>query len=104
MKNKRKKLTLGSFKRFGKQGSFQHYFSCILEDGKKICLESCPSGYGYDVAIYDENKDLIGEKTCTGIEDFLIPGFSMGTGEALEKAIKIANQKLSKLDKEDDEN
>lgn len=92
-----KKLTLGSFKRIGEPGSFKHYFSHILPDGKEICLEACLNGY--DVAIYDkEGGSLIGEKTCTNIqgmmESQIAPGFSMMTGEAVEKAIKIANQKL----------
>ena len=93
-----KKLTIGSFKREGLQGSFGHYFSSILPDGKEVCLESCFEGYC--VGIYDKKGgDLIGEKTCTKIEGMLemqiMPGFSMGTGEALEKAIEIANKKLS---------
>ncbi len=94
----KKKLTLGSFKREGIQGSFGHYFSHITPDGKEICLESCFSGYC--VAIYDKKGgNLIGEKTCTKIEGILesqiMPGFSILTGEALEKAIKIANKKLN---------
>lgn len=93
------KLTLGSFQRKGLQGSFAHYFEAII-DKYAICLEACFNGY--DVAIYDkETKDLIGEKKCTNIEGMLemqiAPGFSMGTGEALDKAIKIANEKISKL-------
>ena len=99
-KNKIKKLCLGDFTRKGVQGSFGHYFSYILPDGKEICLESCFNGY--DVAIYDkEGGNLIGEKTCTNIEGMLesqiIPGFSIMTGEALEKAIEIANQKLEEI-------
>ncbi len=94
-----KKLTISDFKREGIIGSFGHYFSHTLENGMEICLESCMNGY--DVAIYDKNKNLVGEKTCTNIEGMLemqiISGFSMGTGEALEKAVKIANNKLSKL-------
>src|SRR3989304_6839056 len=93
-----KKLTLGSFKREGSVGSFAHYFT--YTDGKyEVCLESCLNGY--DVAIYDVNKDLVGEKECTNIEGMLemqiIPGFSMGTGEALEKALKIANKKYESI-------
>ena len=96
-----KKLVLGSFIRKGMQGSFGHYFSHILSDGKEVCLESCLSGYC--VALYDkEGGNLIGEKECTKIEGMLemqiMPGFSMGTGEALEKAIKIANKKISLLE------
>jgi len=97
---KYKKLTLGSFKREGIQGSFGHYFSYIMPDGKEVCLEACLNGY--DVAIYDKKGgDLIGEKTCTNIQGMLesqiAPGFSIMTGEALEKAIKIANEKIKEL-------
>ncbi len=101
MKNQKKiKLTIGSLKRKGQQGSFGHYFSHILPDGKEVCLEACLNGY--DVAIYDkEGGDLIGEKTCTNIEGMIesqiMPGFSIMTGETLEKAIKIANKKVKKL-------
>jgi len=91
-----KKLTLGSFKREGVQGSFGHYFKHITEDGREVCLESCMSGYC--VAVYDSEQNIIGEKTCTKIEGMMemqiAPGFSMGTGEALDKAIKIANEKV----------
>lgn len=88
-----KKLTLGSFKRIGPPGSFNHYFSCKLETGEEICLESCLNGYC--VAKYDKDQNLIGEKTCTNIEGMVeaqfMPGFSIGTGEALTEAIKLAN-------------
>ena len=91
-----KKLTLGSFKREGSQGSFGHRFFTKLEDGREVDLESCLRGYG--VGIYDKDLNLIGEKTCTKIDGMLemqiMPGFSMGTGEALEKAVEIANEKL----------
>jgi len=91
-----KELTLGSFKRSGGMGSFGHVFTHKLDGGGEICLESCLNGY--DVAIYDKNLDLIGEKTCTNIDNMLetqiMPGFSIGTGEALDKAIEIANKKL----------
>ena len=94
-----KKLTLGSFKREGLQGSFGHYFSHIMEDGKEVCLESCLNGYC--VGLYDKKGgNLIGEKICTKIDGMLesqiISGFSIMTGEALEKAIKIANKKIGK--------
>lgn len=100
MSSKTKKLTLGSFKREGMPGSFQHYFSHIMADGKEVCLEVCLGGYC--VGIYDKKGgDLIGEKTCTNIEGMLemqiAPGFSIGTGEALEKAIEIANEKIKTL-------
>ena len=91
-----KKLTIGSFKRSGAMGSFAHTFTHKLEDGGEICLESCMNGYC--VGIYDKNLDLIGEKTCTNIQGMMemqiMPGFSMGTGEALQKAVDIANDKL----------
>ena len=90
------KLTLGSFKREGLQGSFGHYFTTTLPDGREVCLESCLNGY--DIAVYRDKK-LIGKKVCTDIEGMLemqiMPGFSMGTGEALEKAIKIANKMIN---------
>ncbi len=93
-KREEKKLTLGSFKREGQLGSFGHRFYCKLDDGREVDLESCLNGY--DVAIYDKDLNLIGEKVCTNLEGLLesqiVPGFSMMTGEALEKAIKIANK------------
>lgn len=92
-----KKLVLGSFKREGPPGSFGHRFYCKLDDGREVDLESCLNGY--DVAIYDKDLNLIGEKVCTNIEGMefqIMPGFSIGTGEALEKAIKIANKMLTK--------
>ena len=92
-----KNLTLGSFTR--EVGSFGHRFFCKLEDGREVDLESCLNGY--DVAVYDKDLNLIGEKVCTDIEGMklmqIMPGFSMGTGEALVKAIKIANELLSTL-------
>ena len=96
----KKELTLGSFKREGAQGSFAHHFSHILPGVEEVCLESCFNGYC--VGIYDKKGgNLIGNKTCTKIEGMLemqiIPGFSMGTGEALEKAVKIANKKVAEL-------
>ena len=36
-----KKLTIGSFKREGSQGSFGHRFFTKLEDGREVDLESC---------------------------------------------------------------
>ena len=93
-----KTLTLGSFQRIGPPGSFGHYFTAQV-DGKEVCLESCMGGYC--VAVYDAKKNLIGEKTCTNIEGMMeaqiAPGFSILTGEALEKALDIANEKLRSL-------
>ena len=89
MTKQNKKLTIGSFTRKGIPGSFWHYFSYILPDGKEIRLESCMNGY--DVAIYDkEGGNLIGEKTCT----------NMKGGRTSEKAVEIANQKLEELKNE----
>jgi len=96
---KMKKLTIGDFTRKGIEGSFGHYFSHILPDGREVCLESCLNGY--DVAIYDrEGGNLIGEKVCTNIdgmmESQILSGFSLMSGEALEKAVEIANEMLMK--------
>lgn len=104
MKGKDKvKLTIGHFKREGLQGSFGHTFT--YKDGKyEVCLESCLNGY--DVAVYDSEQNLIGEKECTnteGMEFQIIPGFSIATGEALEDAVRIANKKYNKVLKETNE-
>jgi len=92
----KKRLTLGSFKREGAIGSFAHTFTHKLEDGGEICLESCMNGYC--VGKYNKDLNLIGEKVCTNIEGMMemqiMPGFSMGTGEALTKAVEIANKLL----------
>jgi hypothetical protein len=94
-----KKLTIGSFKREGEPGSFQHYFSFKETDETgsiEICLEACMAGYC--VAIYDGKGSLLVDfpKVCTEIEGMMeaqiMPGFSLGSGEALEKAVKIANE------------
>jgi len=89
-------LTLGNIKRIGQQGSFQHYFSYVFGDGRELCLEACLNGY--DIALYDKDKILIGDKICTNIagmmEAQIMPGFSIRTGEALEKALEIANKKF----------
>ena len=91
--NNMKKVTLGNFKRNGEPGSFAHCFSYKMPDGRELCLESCLNGY--DVALYDSNQNLIGEKICTNLEGMLesqiAPGFSILTGKAIEKALKIAN-------------
>ena len=90
------RLTLGSFTRSGGMGSFGHTFTHKLKNGGEICLESCLNGYC--VGKYDKDLNLIDKKICTDIEGMLesqiMPGFSIGTGEALEKAIKIANKFL----------
>jgi hypothetical protein len=94
-----KKLTIGSFKRHGGQGSFQHYFEHITEDNKAVCLEACMGGYC--VAVYKIEGDqhtIIGEKTCTNIEGYadaqIFSGFSVMNGDALFMAVDIANKKL----------
>jgi len=101
MNKKKTKLVLGSFKRIGPPGSFGHHFTWKNNE-VEVCLESCLNGY--DVAIYDLNQNLIGEKTCTNIqgmmESQIAPGFSMGTGEAIDKAIEIANKKLQEYEME----
>ncbi len=87
------KLKLGDFKRIGEPGSFQHYFSHKLPNGNEICLEACMSGYC--VGLYDKNQELLKDKVCTNIDNMaemqIMPGFSMGSGGALKKAIEIAN-------------
>lgn len=95
---KMKELTLGSFKRKGAQGSFGHYFTYRNEEeGIELCLESCFNGY--EVALYDLNQELLVPKKCTDIKGMLeaqiAPGFSIMTGEALEKALKMANVMMS---------
>lgn len=91
------KLTIGSFKREGEVGSFDHYFTHTTKDGIEVCLESCLNGY--DVALY-RNKELVVKKFCTNLEGMLesqiTPGFSTLSGEALEKAVKVANRMLTK--------
>lgn len=93
-----KKLTLGNFKREGSQGSFRHCFTYTDTNGFEVCLESCLNGY--DVAIY-KNKELLMDKQCTNIEGMvesqIFPGFSVLAGEALIRAIKIANKMYEKV-------
>lgn len=93
------KLTIGDFKREGCKGSFDHYFSFKEESQSgsiEICLEACLEGYC--VAIYDGKESLLVDfpKECTKIEGMLdmqiMSGFSLGSGEALEKAVDIANK------------
>lgn len=91
------KLRIGDFERHGEKGSFAHYFSHILPDGREVCLESCLAGYC--VGIYDKaGGELVKGKTCTNIphmmEAQIVPGYSVLTGEALIKAIDIANEML----------
>lgn len=90
------KLTLGSFTRHGEPGSFAHYFEAEIEDGRKVCLESCLSGYC--VGIYAKGSELTKTKRCTNRQDMLetliMPGFSTASGDALIKAVDIANEML----------
>ena len=90
------KLTIGNFTREGSQGSFGHRFFKKLDDGREINLESCLEGY--DVALYDQDSNLIGEKVCIKVKDMMrmqvMPGFSVATGDALQKAVDIANEML----------
>lgn len=91
---KKNELKLGDFKREGASGSFAHTFTYKLPDGGEICLESCLNGYC--VGRYDKELNLIGEKECTDIKGMLemqiMPGFSIGTLDAINKAIEIANK------------
>lgn len=84
---------MGNFKREGVPGSFAHHFSAALKDGREMCLEACLNGYCVGVF---RDKELLQPKICTNIEGMLemqiAPWFSMGMGEALKKAIKIANK------------
>lgn len=80
-------LRLEDFTKHEVIGTFGYYFSKFLPDGREVCLESCLNGF--DVAIYDQNKDLIGEKTCTDYPDTRMP--------SLIEAIRIANKKVKEL-------
>ena len=98
-----KKLRIGDFKREGKEGSFEHYFTWS-NDKIEICLESCLNGYC--VGIYEaKTQTLIKEKICTNIsgivEAQIAPGFSLNSGEALTKAVEIANKMLEGWNEEE---
>lgn len=93
-----KKLTIADFVREGSPGSFDHYFSfkeTSASGSIEICLEECTQGYC--VAIYDGKESLLVDfpKVCTDIPNMMemqiVPGYSLGSGEALFKAIAIAN-------------
>ena len=64
-----------------------HYYTWSNEK-IEVCLELCFSGY--DIAIYDKNQSLIGEKTCTNM-------INLGGSIVLEYAVKIANKKIKEL-------
>lgn len=86
-----KTLTVSDFVHIPFPGISGYYFASGLSDDREVCLEPCLNGF--DVAIYDKNKDLIGEKTCTNIDNaYLIDQF------AGKLAIKIANEKIKQLE------
>lgn len=89
-------LTIGDFKRHGEPGSFRHYFETMLPNGDKICLEACMEGYC--VGRYDAQNEIRGSKVCTHLGELMEPqvatGFSIGSAEALTKAVDIANTML----------
>lgn len=97
MSNNRE-LKIGSFTRHGEPGSpSRHYFEHLLPDGGTICLESCMNGYC--VGRYDADKELVKEKVCTRMGEameaqVIVPGYSMAAGDALQKAVDIANSML----------
>ena len=83
-----KKLTPADFKRIQIENTNLGYLSHTLPAGEEVCLESCLNGF--DVAVYNKNKNLIGEKTCTNLNPINII-------LALNKALEIANQKIKDL-------
>lgn len=91
---KKKILKLGDFERIGAKGSYNHYFS--YKEGKyEICLEACLNGYCVGLYIAE---NLVQDKVCTNLKmgPAMFPGFNIMTGEALNKAIKIANELWNK--------
>ncbi len=96
MTNNVLKLRAINFQRKTLPNTLGFYFNCILPDGKEVCLESCLNGY--DVAIYNkENGELIGDKTCTNLK-----AEEYEFWDAIDKAIEIANQKISQLKGEEE--
>ncbi len=85
-------LQLEDFTRIEVPGTYHAYFSHTLEDGREVCIEPCLNGF--DIAIYNLDKDVIGEKTCTNMD-----GYQYQLIEAMKRAIEIVNQKLRDLDK-----
>ncbi len=73
-------LTDFTFERIG----IGHRYYCKLPNGKELDLESCLNGY--DVALYDEKLNIIGDKVCTNLEQ---------TGFAILKALEIGNKLLN---------
>lgn len=66
------------------------YFK-VLNNGWEISIERCLNGY--DVALYDGNLDLIGEKICTNVPD--ANGVNLiRQAEIFFKALEIANELL----------
>jgi hypothetical protein len=85
-----KQLTPQDFKPIKVNGST--YFSCMLEDGREVCIEPCMNGY--DVAIY-RDTELIGKKICTDVkllESETVDGTVFLYVAAAKKAIDIANK------------
>lgn len=88
-----KELTLIDFEPILIADTSCSYFSkVLLWKGKtiEICIEPCLNGF--DIAFYDEDKELIGpKKDCTNIKktDKIFEGFT--------KALEIVNKKLKKL-------
>lgn len=93
-----KKLTLYDFTIEDESGLTGHRFYRKLDDGREISLEGCLNGY--DVALYDKDLNLIGEKICTNLKDLNDFGLVWGYGEfsmkALERALEIANVLLER--------
>lgn len=68
--------------------TFGHRYYCyIVENKVEVSLESCLNGY--DVALYDENQNLLQPKRCTNLKELL-----SDHTVALSKALEIANQMI----------
>lgn len=85
-----KELTIKDFVFEQSEETIGHRFYKKLKDGREINLEACFSGY--DVALYDSNLDIIGEKICTEMNQNVPMDFLRHM--ALDKAVQIANQIL----------
>ncbi len=77
-------LTPGDFRRIDLDDNI-YYFEHKFADGESVCLEVCLNGF--DVARYDKNDDLIGEKQCTNLA-------TNHPLAAIIKGIEIANQMM----------
>jgi hypothetical protein len=62
--------------------------------GYEICIEPCMNGY--DVALYDQSRDLVGNKICTKIDPESMDRVTFYLF-ACRKALKIADKKLREL-------